>query len=115
MRWLDERPLALVTGLAVTLLCCFTPVLVVLFGLIGLGAAVGAIDYALMVPLGFFIVALALVHGRRASRRWVWGTAALALIGFAVFFGRFNPLLPAMIAIGGVIAWASDHLAHEPG
>lgn len=113
MRRLLENPIALVTGLVVTLLCCFTPVLVVLLALVGLGAAVGAIDYVLMVPLGFFIVALAVLYGRRADVRLAWGLAGLALVGFAVFFGRFDPWLPVLIAVGGAVALVSDHLVHE--
>lgn len=44
-----------IIGSAVAVLCCFTPVLVVLFGAIGLAAWVGYLDYALMPALIFFI------------------------------------------------------------
>jgi len=36
-------------------LCCFTPVLVILFGAVGLSAAVGYLDYVLMPALIFFV------------------------------------------------------------
>jgi mercuric ion transport protein len=36
-----------ICGTAITALCCFTPVLVVLLGAVGLSAAIGWLDYAL--------------------------------------------------------------------
>lgn len=36
-------------------LCCFTPVLVVLFGVVGLAALIGYLDYVLLPALAFFI------------------------------------------------------------
>ena len=44
-----------IVGLVVTALCCFTPVLVVLFGVLGLSAVVGWLDYILLPLLAFFI------------------------------------------------------------
>lgn len=43
-------------GTGVTLLCCFTPVLFVIFGVIGLSAIAGWIPYVVMPLLGFFIL-----------------------------------------------------------
>lgn len=45
-----------VIGTAVVALCCFTPVLVVLFGIVGLSALVGYLDFFLFPALAFFIV-----------------------------------------------------------
>lgn len=42
-------------GTAIAALCCFTPILVVLAGLIGLSAVVGYLDYVLLPALAFFI------------------------------------------------------------
>ncbi len=42
-------------GTAITALCCFTPVLVVLFGAVGLAAVVGYLDYVLFPALAIFI------------------------------------------------------------
>ncbi len=44
-----------VIGTVVAALCCFTPVLVVLFGLVGLSAFVGKLDIVLFPALFFFI------------------------------------------------------------
>ncbi len=42
-------------GTAIAALCCFTPVLVVLVGLVGLSALVGYLDYVLLPALAFFV------------------------------------------------------------
>lgn len=44
-----------VGGSALVALCCFTPVLVVLFGAIGLSWAVGYLDYVLLPALVFLL------------------------------------------------------------
>ncbi len=43
-------------GTVIAALCCFTPVLVVLFGVAGLSAYVGMLDYVLFPALGLFAV-----------------------------------------------------------
>ena len=51
-----------IIGTVVTALCCLTPVLVALFGAVGLSAAIGWLDYvalpALALFLGLTVVAL---------------------------------------------------------
>jgi mercuric ion transport protein len=42
-------------GSAIAAICCFTPVLVIAFGLIGLSAWVGWLDYVLFPMLAFFL------------------------------------------------------------
>jgi mercuric ion transport protein len=44
-----------VIGTVVVAVCCFTPVLVVLVGAVGLSAAIGWLDYVLFPALGLFI------------------------------------------------------------
>ncbi len=44
-----------IVGTAIAALCCFTPVLVMLFGIVGLSAWVGHLDAVLMPALLFFI------------------------------------------------------------
>ncbi len=44
-----------ITGVAISSLCCFTPVLVILLGMVGLSAWVGYLDYILMPALLFFL------------------------------------------------------------
>jgi len=46
-----------IIGTAIAALCCFTPLLVVLFGAVGLAAWVGQLD-AVLIPSLFFFLAL---------------------------------------------------------
>lgn len=48
-------------GTVIAVICCFTPVLVVLFGVVGLSALTGYIDVVLLPALGLFI--LLLIYG----------------------------------------------------
>jgi mercuric ion transport protein len=45
-----------IIGSAIAALCCFTPALVVLLGVVGLSAAVGYLDYVLLPALAIFII-----------------------------------------------------------
>jgi len=45
-----------IIGTAVAALCCFTPVLVLLFGAVGLAAWIGHLDAVLMPALAFFFL-----------------------------------------------------------
>jgi len=45
-----------VVGALISALCCFTPLLLILFGAAGLAAFVGYLDYVLMPALVFFVV-----------------------------------------------------------
>ena len=44
-----------IVGTVVVALCCFTPILVVLLGAVGLSAALGWLDVVLLPALAFFI------------------------------------------------------------
>ena len=104
MQELLRNPVVLWSGAIGTLICCFTPVLVGLFTLVGLGAVVGYLDYALMPLLGFFITALARVYAWRGQAQLTWAGGALALVGLSIFFGRFNLVFPVLIGAGAVLA-----------
>jgi mercuric ion transport protein len=45
-----------IIGTVVAALCCFTPVLAVLLGAVGLSAVVGWLDYVLLPALAAFVV-----------------------------------------------------------
>ena len=45
-----------VIGTIIVALCCFTPILVILFGAVGLAAVVGYLDIVLFPALGLFIL-----------------------------------------------------------
>ena len=46
---------ASISGTVIVALCCFTPVLVLILGALGLGAWVGYLDYILLPALGALI------------------------------------------------------------
>lgn len=43
-------------GAVVTAICCFTPVLVIGLGIVGLGMFTPYLDYLLLPALGFFLI-----------------------------------------------------------
>ncbi len=58
-----------IAGSAIMLVCCFTPVLVVLVGAVGLSAIIGYLDFVLFPALAVFLAmtALALYRRRQAA------------------------------------------------
>lgn len=64
----DRNLLRLViVGTAIAALCCFTPVLVVLLGAVGLSAALGWLDYVLLPALGAFVALTVYAFVRRRN------------------------------------------------
>lgn len=55
-------------GTLLAALCCFTPVLVILAGVVGLSAIVGYLDYVLLPALVFFAALTAYAVWRRSSK-----------------------------------------------
>ncbi len=66
----DDRKLITtgIVGTVVAALCCFTPVLVVLLGAVGLSAVLGWIDYVLLPALVFFVALTVYAVWRRQRR-----------------------------------------------
>lgn len=56
-----------VVGSSIAAVCCFTPILVVLLGVLGLGAIAGYLDYVLLPVLGLCLAILA--YGLYLHRR----------------------------------------------
>ncbi len=58
-----------IVGTLIAAVCCFTPALVLIFGVLGLSAAIGWLDYVLLPALAAFAVltVVALVRLRRHS------------------------------------------------
>ena len=66
----DKRLLSIgIVGTAIVALCCFTPILVVLLGAVGLSAALGWLDYVLFPALAFFIGLTIYAIYRRQKRQ----------------------------------------------
>ena len=57
-----------IVGTVIAALCCFTPVLVVLLGMVGLSAVLGWTDYVLFPALAFFIALTVYAVWRRQRR-----------------------------------------------
>lgn len=59
-----------IVGSVIAALCCFTPILVVLFGAVGLSALVGWLDYVLFPALFIFlaITVYALLKVRKSGQ-----------------------------------------------
>jgi mercuric ion transport protein len=57
-----------IIGTIIAALCCFTPVLVILFGAVGLSAIVGYLDLVLLPALGFFVLLTIYAVWRRQRR-----------------------------------------------
>ena len=58
-----------VIGTVIVALCCFTPVLVVLLGAVGLSAWLGWLDYVLLSALAFFVALTVHAVWRRLNTR----------------------------------------------
>ncbi len=54
-------------GSAIMALCCLTPILVILFGFVGLSALVGYLDIVLLPALGLFVLLTVYALWRRQS------------------------------------------------
>lgn len=57
-----------IIGSAILALCCFTPVLVVLLGIVGLSAVLGWLDYVLLPALAVFLGMTIYAVWRRQNR-----------------------------------------------
>lgn len=55
-------------GAVIAALCCFTPVLVVLLGVVGLSALIGYLDLVLFPALVFFLGLMSYALSRRRRR-----------------------------------------------
>jgi hypothetical protein len=56
-----------IVGTAVAALCCFTPVLVILLGAVGLSALAGYLDYVLLPAIVIFVGVVIYALSRRRS------------------------------------------------
>ncbi|TLP67044.1 mercury resistance system transport protein MerF [Parasedimentitalea maritima] len=57
-----------VIGTIIAALCCFTPVLAILFGVVGLSVIVGYLDYVLLPALAVFVLITIYAVIRRARK-----------------------------------------------
>ena len=72
---MNDRKLILtgILGTVFAALCCFTPVLVILLGAVGLSALTGYLDYVLFPALGIFVLLTIYALWRRAKNQRAGG------------------------------------------
>ena len=63
-----------IIGTVIAALCCFTPVLVVLVGVVGLSAITGYLDFVLFPALAFFVGLTVYAVWRKQRREHVTNT-----------------------------------------
>lgn len=72
-----------IIGTIIVALCCFTPILVILFGAVGLAAVVGYLDLVLFPALGIFILLTIYALWRKNARLGVLRETGLTSIQIA--------------------------------
>ncbi len=92
------------SGLLVTLLCCFTPVLVVLLGFAGLSAVIGYLDYGLTPLLGFFVMAFSLILYDTYKKNYIVYSGLVAVVLFSAIYFVWSNILALLVILGSFIA-----------
>ena len=54
-------------GTAISALCCFTPVLIIFLGTVGLSEIIGYLDYVLLPALGIFVLIAIYAFWKRST------------------------------------------------
>ena len=95
-------------GTIVAALCCFTPVLVVLFGVVGLSAWLGWIDYvlfpAMFASMGLVALALYLRAGEKGPSPKAAIVAAVVVLSALLYWLEFRYALRITIAAAVAVA-----------
>ncbi len=97
-----------IIGTVVAALCCFTPVLVVLFGAIGLSAWLGWIDYvlfpAMFASMGLVAHAFYLRAGKVGPRPTGFILAGVVILTALLFWLEFRFALRISVAAAAAVA-----------
>ena len=98
-------------GSVIAAICCFTPVLVVLFGFVGLSAIVGGLDYVLFpvlfASMGLAAFAFYLRSGRKGPSPKAIVVVAVAALSALLFWLEFRYALRiSLVAAVAVAAYA---------
>ena len=101
-------------GTVVAALCCFTPALVILFGVAGLSAWLGWIDYvlfpALFASMGLVAHALYSRSGNAGPRPTAYILAAAAGLSALLFWLEFRFALRISLAAAAAVAGYAYYL-----
>jgi len=105
-------------GSAFAAVCCFTPLLVVLFGAVGVSAWLGWIDYVLFPALFVFLGVTAFAQyrcaGRRGGNPLVVIVPAVIAFSYAVL-GAGYVLVPVLVAVAAVAGYGIALRRGAPG
>jgi len=97
-----------VAGTVIAMLCCFTPVLVILLGFVGLSAIVGGLDYGLFpilfASLGLIGYALYLRSGNKGPSPKIIIIMLVITLSALLFWLEFKYALRISIAATAVVA-----------
>jgi len=97
-----------VAGTVIAMLCCFTPVLVIIFGFVGLSAIVGGLDYVLFpmlfASLGLIAYALYLRSGNRGPSPKIIIIMLVITLSALLFWLEFRYALRISIAATALVA-----------
>ena len=97
-----------VAGTVIAMLCCFTPVLVILLGFVGLSAIVGGLDYVLFpmlfASLGLIGYALYLRSGNRGPSPKIIIVMLVITISALLYWLEFRYALRISIAATALVA-----------
>jgi len=97
-----------VAGTVIAMLCCFTPVLVIIFGFVGLSAIVGGLDYVLFpmlfASLGLIGYALYLRSGNRGPSPKIIIIMLVITLSALLFWLEFGYALRISIAATALVA-----------
>ena len=97
-----------VAGTVIAMLCCFTPVLVILLGFVGLSAIIGSLDYGLFpilfASLGLIAYALYLRSGNRGPSPKIIIIMLVITLSALLFWLEFRYALRITIAATALVA-----------
>ncbi len=97
-----------VAGTVIAMLCCFTPVLVILLGFVGLSAIIGSLDYGLFpilfASLGLIAYALYLRSGNRGPSPKIIIIMLVITLSALLFWLEFRYALRISIAATALVA-----------
>ncbi len=96
-----------VAGTVIAMLCCFTPVLVILLGFVGLSAIIGGLDYVLFpilfASLGLIGYALYLRSGSRGPSPKIIIIMLVITLSALLFWLEFRYALRISIAVTALV------------
>ncbi|MCH8176923.1 MAG: mercury resistance system transport protein MerF [Proteobacteria bacterium] len=103
-----------IVGTVIAMLCCFTPLLVVILGFLGLSAIIGGLDYGLFpmmfASLGMISYALYLRSGNKGPSPNITIIVLVIFVSALLFWLEFRYALRISIAVAALVATYAFYL-----